>query len=51
MATGTTKKDRSFALSRDSETCLKIFDILTLLQYFFEETAVNTWFLAIVCRK
>ena len=35
--------------SRDSEIFLKIFDILTLLQYFFEGTAVNTFYLATTC--
>ena len=35
--------------SCDSRTFFKIFDILTLLQYFFEGTAVNTLYLASVC--
>ena len=32
--------------SRDSGIFLKILYILTLLQYFFEGTAVNTFYLA-----
>ena len=38
-----------FACSCDSGTFLKIFDILTMLHYFFEGTAVNTWLLATAC--